>query len=59
MLAYVESELIVAEMNLFDAALALIALGHRGADLASFTPALHCIVRQTRRRRPARAVQGL
>jgi len=43
-LAYVQSELIVAEMNVFDAALALIALGHLGADVAAFTPALHCIV---------------
>ena len=31
-------------MNAFDAALALIALGHLGADAASFTPALHCII---------------
>jgi hypothetical protein len=45
-LAYVETELIVAEMNVFDASLALIALGHLGADRASFTPALHCIVSQ-------------
>jgi len=45
-LGYVEGELIVAEMNPFDAALALIALGHLGASLASFTPALHCIMRQ-------------
>jgi hypothetical protein len=43
-LAYVQDELIVAEMNAFDAALALIALGHLGADVKSFTPALHCIV---------------
>jgi len=43
-LAYVEGELIVAEMNVFDAALALIALGHLGADAAAFTPALHCII---------------
>jgi len=43
-LGYVEGELIVAEMNVFDAALALIALGHLGADTAAFTPALHCIV---------------
>jgi hypothetical protein len=43
-LAYVEGELIVAEMNPFDAALALIALGHLGAEVKSFTPALHCIV---------------
>src|SRR6202035_1300711 len=46
-LAYVQGELIVAEMNVFDAALALIALGHLGADIATFTPALHCIVSQT------------
>ncbi|MEO6783817.1 MAG: hypothetical protein ABI407_20085, partial [Bradyrhizobium sp.] len=45
-LGYVEGELIVAEMNPFDAALALIALGHLGASLASFTPALRCIVSQ-------------
>jgi hypothetical protein len=43
-LAYVQTELIAGEMNVFDAALALIALGHLGADSASFTPALHCIV---------------
>ena len=45
-LGYVEGELIVAEMNPFDAALALIALGHLGASRASFTPALHCIMRR-------------
>jgi hypothetical protein len=43
-LAYVQGELIVAEMNAFDAALALIALGHLGADFATFTPALACII---------------
>jgi hypothetical protein len=43
-LAYVQTELIAFEMNVFDAALALIALGHLGADIATFTPALHCIV---------------
>ncbi len=43
-LAYVQGELIVAEMNVFDAALALIALGHLGADVATFTPALACII---------------
>jgi hypothetical protein len=43
-LAYVQDELIAGEMNVFDAALALIALGHLGADAATFTPALHCIV---------------
>jgi len=30
-------------MNPFDAALALIALGHLGADAAAFAPALNCI----------------
>lgn len=45
--AYVQTELIASEMNVFDAALALIALGHLGADTATFTPALHCIVTQT------------
>jgi hypothetical protein len=44
-LTYVQEVLISGEMNAFDAALALIALGHLGADVASFTPALHCIVR--------------
>jgi hypothetical protein len=44
-LAYVQTELIAGEMNAFDAALALIALGHLGAEPATFTPALHCIVR--------------
>ncbi|HVV43203.1 MAG TPA: hypothetical protein VHC94_19305 [Nitrobacter sp.] len=43
-LAYVQNELIAAEMNAFDAALALMALGHLGADPATFAPALHCII---------------
>ena len=43
-LAYVQTELIVCEMNAFDAALALMALAHLGAEQASFAPALHCIV---------------
>ena len=43
-LAYVQDTLITGEMNAFDAALALIALGHLGADVATFTPALHCII---------------
>jgi hypothetical protein len=43
-LAYVEGELIAHEMNPFDAALALMALAHLGADVATFAPALHCIV---------------
>lgn len=44
-LAYVVNELIAREMNVFDAALALIALGHLGGDIALFTPALQCIMR--------------
>jgi hypothetical protein len=43
-LAYVQHELIAREMNVFDAALALIALGHLGAGPKAFAPALHCIV---------------
>jgi hypothetical protein len=43
-LAYVQEELIAREMNVFDAALALIALAHLGAEFAAFVPALHCIV---------------
>ncbi|MBR0756532.1 hypothetical protein JQ604_30505 [Bradyrhizobium jicamae] len=43
-LGYVEGELIAHEMNPFDAALALMALAHLGAETATFTPALHCIV---------------
>ena len=54
-LAYVQSELIAHEMNAFDAALALMALGASRRRAASFTPALHCIVSHRRRRRPARA----
>lgn len=43
-LAYVEGELITREMNAFDAALALMALAHLGADVSTFAPALACIV---------------
>jgi hypothetical protein len=43
-LGYVQDELIAAEMNPFDAALALIALGHLGAEQTHFIPALHCIL---------------
>jgi hypothetical protein len=46
-LAHVEGELIAGEMNVFDAALALIALGHLGADVAVMIPALHCIIAHT------------
>jgi hypothetical protein len=45
-LAYVEGELIAREMNAFDAALALMALAHLGADVSTFAPALNCIVTQ-------------
>jgi hypothetical protein len=45
-LGYVKDELIAHEMNPFDAALALMALAHLGAEPSSFTPALHCIVQQ-------------
>ena len=45
-LAYVRDEMIACEMNSFDAALALIALGHLGAEPATFAPALHCVLRQ-------------
>ncbi|MBV8927380.1 MAG: hypothetical protein JOZ74_18605 [Bradyrhizobium sp.] len=43
-LAYVQGELIACEMNPFDAALALIALGHLRADVAAYAPALHCVI---------------
>jgi hypothetical protein len=43
-LIYVQSELTAGEMNVFDAALALIALGHLGAEPKTFARALHCIV---------------
>lgn len=43
-LGYVQDELVAKEMNTFDAALALMALGHLGGDRDSFTPALHTIV---------------
>jgi hypothetical protein len=43
-LAYVENELIAHEMNAFDAALALMALAHLDADIASFAAPLHVIV---------------
>src|SRR2546421_6050452 len=42
-LAYVEGELITREMNPFDAALALMALAHLGADVSTFAPSLNCI----------------
>jgi hypothetical protein len=43
-LAYVQDELIAAEMNVFDAALALIALGHLHAETASLAAPLRSIV---------------
>jgi hypothetical protein len=59
-LTYVTDELITREMNVFDAALALIALGHLGAETASFAPALHCIIArfgEGGRRHPYRAYE--
>ncbi|WP_407167977.1 hypothetical protein [Bradyrhizobium sp. ORS 111] len=59
-LGYVMNELISHEMNPFDAALALMALAHLGAEVASFTPALHCIVQtfgEGGRRGPYRAYE--
>src|SRR3954454_519357 len=59
-LGYVEDELIGREMNPFDAALALIALGHLGGEPASFAPAAHCIVAafgEGGRRHPFRAYE--
>src|SRR4051794_8040302 len=43
-LSYVQDELLAAELNVFDAALALIALGHLGAETPAMAPALQCIV---------------
>lgn len=45
-LAYVRDDLIAHEMNPFDAALALIALGHLGAERTAFAAPLHVIIRQ-------------
>ncbi len=45
-LGYVQGQLIAGEINVFDAALALIALGQLGADPKTFAPALRCIVGQ-------------
>src|SRR6187402_91167 len=59
-LSYVKGELMAAEMNVFDAALALIALGHLGADPRAFAPALNVIVAQLGeggRRGPFRAYE--
>ena len=44
-LAYVQDELLAAEINVFDAALALLALAKLGAEPASFAPALACVDR--------------
>ena len=43
--AYVCEDLLTAEINAFDAALALLALAKLGAEPASFAPALSCIAR--------------
>ncbi|HZF35102.1 MAG TPA: hypothetical protein VE914_15000 [Candidatus Angelobacter sp.] len=44
-LAYVRDDLMAAEMNPFDAALALLALAKLGAEPTTFAPALACIAR--------------
>ena len=59
-LGYVETELTQAEMNAFDAALALIALGHLDADVTTFAAPLRCIIGATGeggRRGPYRAYE--
>ena len=43
-LDYVRDELTARDMNVFDSALALIALGHLGGEQQQLTPALHCIL---------------
>jgi hypothetical protein len=43
-LAYVRDDLIAREMNPFDAALALIALGHLGGEAGDFAAPLHCVL---------------
>jgi hypothetical protein len=44
-LAYVRDDLLAAEINPFDAALALLALAKLGAGPESFAPALSCLAR--------------
>jgi hypothetical protein len=44
-IAYVRDDLMSAEMNAFDAALALLALAKLGVDPDAFSPALDCIAR--------------
>lgn len=59
-LAYVTDELTAKEMNAFDAALALMALGHLGGDPASFTAPLNTIAHslgEGRFRAPFRAYE--
>ena len=59
-LAYVEDVMIANEMNPFDAALALMALGHLGAGPDRFNAPLHVIVRnlgEGGRRGPFRAYE--
>ena len=44
-IAYVRDDLLAAEINAFDAALALLALAKLGAEPNTFAPALSCIAR--------------
>jgi hypothetical protein len=59
-LAYVRDELMAAEMNPFDAALALLALAKLDAEPKTFAPALDCIARsfgEGRSRAPFKAYE--
>jgi hypothetical protein len=59
-LAYVQDELLAHEMNVFDAALALLALAKLGSEPESFAPALDCIAEsfgEGRGRAPFRAYE--
>jgi hypothetical protein len=59
-IAYVRDDLMPAEMNPFDAALALLALAKLDAGAETFPPALECIVRgfgEGRRGAPFRAYE--
>ena len=59
-IAYVQDELLAAEINVFDAALALLTLAKLGAEPASFAPALACVDRsfgEGGRRAPFRAYE--
>ena len=58
-IAYVRDDLLAAEINAFDAALALLALAKLGAEPNSFRAGAVLHRALVRRRRPRQAVQGL